>query len=44
MHSEWRKWLEEKVEFSNITATRFIKVANECSNLSASNYKEGNCD
>jgi hypothetical protein len=33
-HGEWGKWLGEKVDFSNVTATRFMRVANEFSNLS----------
>jgi Predicted transcriptional regulators len=28
-HGEWGKWLEEKVDFTDRTAQRFIKVANE---------------
>jgi DNA repair exonuclease SbcCD ATPase subunit len=31
-HGEWGKWLKEKVDFTDRTAQRFIKVANECSN------------
>lgn len=34
-HGEWGKWLEEKVEFSQWTATRFIRVAQELSNSTA---------
>jgi chromosome segregation ATPase len=33
-HGEWGKWLEERVEFSNVTATRFMRVAKEGGNLS----------
>lgn len=33
-HGEWGKYLEEKVDFSNVTATRFMRVANEFSNVS----------
>ena len=28
-HGEWGKWLEEKVDFTDRTAQRFIKIANE---------------
>ncbi|MDT8719005.1 DUF3102 domain-containing protein [Clostridium sp. 19966] len=28
-HGEWGKWLEEKVEFTDRTARKFMKVANE---------------
>ncbi|PSM59024.1 hypothetical protein C4L39_03970 [Clostridium diolis] len=28
-HGEWGKWLEEKVEFTQSTATRFMKCYNE---------------
>lgn len=31
-HGEWGKWLEEKVEFSQEHARRFMKIAKECSN------------
>jgi hypothetical protein len=31
-HGEWGKWLEEKVEFTQRTANRFMKVANEMGN------------
>lgn len=31
-HGEWGKWLEEKVEFSQETARRFMKVAEEFGN------------
>ena len=34
-HGEWGKWLEEKVEFSQWTANKFMKVANEISNCGA---------
>ncbi len=34
-HGEWGKWLKEKVDFTDRTAQRFIKVANECSNPTA---------
>jgi hypothetical protein len=34
-HGKWGEWLEEKVEFSNVTASRFMRVASECSNISA---------
>lgn len=34
-HGDWGKWLEEKVSFSNVTASRFMKAANELSNISA---------
>lgn len=33
-HGEWGKYLEEKVDFSQSTANRFMKVANEFSNSS----------
>jgi len=33
-HGEWGKYLEEKVDFSQPTANRFMKVANEFSNSS----------
>lgn len=32
-HGEWGKWLEEKVDFKQTTATKFMRVANEFSNL-----------
>ena len=35
-HGEWGSWLEEKVEFSIYTASRFMKVANEFPNLPTS--------
>jgi hypothetical protein len=31
-HGEWGKWLEEKVEFTDRTAQKFMKVASEISN------------
>jgi hypothetical protein len=31
-HGEWGKWLEEKVEFKNDTARKFMQVAREFSN------------
>ncbi len=31
-HGQWGKWLEEKVDFSQDTANRFMKVASEFSN------------
>ncbi|UZP04858.1 DUF3102 domain-containing protein [Clostridium botulinum] len=31
-HGDWEKWLEEKVEFSQRTANRFMRCANEFSN------------
>ncbi|GCD13179.1 DUF3102 domain-containing protein [Clostridium tagluense] len=34
-HGQWGKWLAEKVDFSNVTASRFMRVANEFSNISA---------
>jgi len=34
-HGEWGKWLSEKVEFSQDTANKFMKVANEMSNSDA---------
>ena len=34
-HGEWGKWLEEKVEFSQMTANRFMKVSQEFSNSTA---------
>lgn len=34
-HGEWGKWLEEKVEFSDRTAQRFMKIASEFSNTTA---------
>ena len=34
-HGEWGKWLEEKVEFRQETATRFMRVASEFSNLTS---------
>ena len=34
-HGEWGKWLEEKVDFRNETASRFMKVARECANLTS---------
>lgn len=33
-HGEWGKWLEEKVEFKERTAQRFMQAANEYSNPS----------
>ncbi|WP_041710899.1 DUF3102 domain-containing protein [Clostridium pasteurianum] len=33
-HGEWGKWLEEKVDFHQATATRFMRVAKEFSNAS----------
>jgi hypothetical protein len=40
-HGEWGKWLEEKVEFSQVTATRFMRVAEEFGNLSAGTNLSG---
>ena len=34
-HGEWGKWLEEKVEFGERTAQRFMQIASEFSNTSA---------
>jgi hypothetical protein len=34
-HGEWGRWLEEKVEFGERTAQRFMQVANEIQNTSA---------
>jgi DNA repair exonuclease SbcCD ATPase subunit len=34
-HGEWGKWLAEKVEFSQVTASRFMRAAKECGNFSA---------
>lgn len=34
-HGEWGKWLEEKVDFSQAGANKFMRVANEFSNSSA---------
>jgi predicted nucleic acid-binding Zn-ribbon protein len=34
-HGEWGKWLEEKVDFTDRTAQRFMKVANEFTNTTA---------
>jgi len=34
-HGEWGKWLKEKVDFTDRTAQRFMKVANEFSNTTA---------
>lgn len=34
-HGEWGKWLKEKVDFTDRTAQRFMKVANEISNATA---------
>lgn len=36
-HGEWGKWLEEKVEFSQWTANKFMKCAKEFSNCGATN-------
>jgi len=33
-HGEWGKWLQEKVEFSEWTARRFMRVAREFRNRS----------
>lgn len=35
-HGEWELWLEERVDFSQSTATRFMKVAVEFPNLATS--------
>lgn len=32
-HGEWGKWLEEKVEFTQQTANKFMRCANEFSNM-----------
>ncbi|MBW9154889.1 DUF3102 domain-containing protein [Clostridium tagluense] len=32
VHGEWGKWLQEKVEFSQETARKFMKVGTEFSN------------
>lgn len=34
-HGEWLNWLKSKVEFSERTAQRFMKVARECGNTTA---------
>lgn len=34
-HGEWSAWLEERVEFSERTATRFMRLAREWSNQTA---------
>ncbi|ASN68264.1 hypothetical protein 10S11_2 [uncultured Caudovirales phage] len=34
-HGKWGKWLEEKVDFTDRTAQRFMKVASEFSNTTA---------
>lgn len=34
-HGEWGTWLKEKVEFSQMTANRFMNVASEFSNSTA---------
>lgn len=36
-HGEWGKWLEERVEFSQWTANKFMRAANEFSNCGAFN-------
>lgn len=36
-HGEWGKWLEEKVEVSQWTANKFMRVANELSNCGTFN-------
>jgi hypothetical protein len=36
-HGEWGKWLEEKVEFSQWTANKFMRAANELSNCGTLN-------
>lgn len=33
-HGQWGDWLKEKVEFSQATANRFMRVANELANSS----------
>ena len=34
-HGEWLPWLAEKVDFSEMTAQRFMKLARECENTPA---------
>ena len=34
-HGEWGKWLEEKVEFTQQTANKFMRVANEMGNYAS---------
>ena len=34
-HGEWENWLKEKVEFKKTTASKFMKVANDFSNVQA---------
>ncbi len=35
-HGEWGNWLEEKVEFTQQTANKFMRVASEMANYSTS--------
>jgi len=37
-HGEWLPWLQEKVEFTERTAQRFMKAANEFSNTTSMSY------
>lgn len=34
-HGEWLPWLESKVEFSHMTATKFMRIADKYSNIKA---------
>jgi hypothetical protein len=34
-HGEWGKWLEDKVDFTDRTAQRFIRVSKEFSNMTS---------
>lgn len=34
-HGQWGKWLEEKVDFSRQTANKFMRIADEYSNVNA---------
>jgi len=37
-HGEWGKWLEEKVEFTQRTAQKFMRIAKEYANTNASSF------
>lgn len=40
-HGDWLPWLEEKVEFSEVTAQRFMRLAREYENPSLVSHLAG---
>lgn len=34
-HGNWENYLKNEVKFSQMTANRFMRIANECSNLTS---------